>query len=177
MKRGLIEVYTGNGKGKTTAAAGLILRAVGHNFKVLLVQFLKSGRSGEIKVLKKYFADKVDILVSPGKCPLTRPLSKDELKNLQDLLFPFMKKVRKYILTKRYNLVILDEINNCLKLGLIPKEVVLDMLKEKPGSVELVLTGRSCPSEIIEAADLCSEILELKHPYKRGIKSRPGIEF
>jgi cob(I)alamin adenosyltransferase len=177
MKRGLIEVYTGNGKGKTTAAVGLVLRALGHNFRVLLVQFLKSGKSGEIKVLKKYFADKVDVLVFPGKCPITRPLTKDELKNLKNLLFPFMKRVRKYILTKRYGLVVLDEINNCLKLGLVSKEAFLDMLKEKPGSVELVLTGRSCPGEIIEAADLCSEILELKHPYKRGIKSRAGIEF
>ena len=177
MKQGLIEVYTGHGKGKTTAAIGLVLRALGHNFRVLLVRFLKSGGSGETRVLKKYFSDKVDVLVSPGKCQVTRSLSKDELKNLKDLFFPFMKKVRKYILTKRYDLVILDEINNCLKLGLIPKEVVLDMLKEKPGSVELVLTGRSCPSKILEAADLCSEILEIKHPYKRGIKSRAGIEF
>lgn len=167
----MIQVYTGNGKGKTTAALGLALRASGAGLKVYIGQFVKSGCYNEIKALKKIKNIKVEQF-GLG-CFIKRlPSSKDLLSAEKGL-----RRAKGLIAEKIYDLVVLDEINVALKLKLIKLEEVLVLIKETPKKTELILTGRQAHPEIIKAADLVSEITDKKHYYKRGLKARRGIEF
>ena len=168
---GLIQVYTGNGKGKTTAALGLAIRASGAGFNVYIGQFAKGRFYSELASLKKIKRIKVEqfgsrcfIRVKPGKKDI-------------ELACEGLKKARKAILGKRYRLVILDEINIALNLKLISLSEVLSLLRSVPKDKEIVLTGRYAHSGVKKVADLISDIKESKHYYKKGIKARRGIEF
>jgi cob(I)alamin adenosyltransferase len=172
LKKGLIHVYTGNGKGKTTAAIGLGVRAVGDGLKVLMIQFMKGRRYSELDALQQIKNFTVaqfgrDEFVSKEKPEkIDRDLARKGLTYAKDI-----------IEKGGYDLVILDEITVAVDFQLIPLKDVLDLLKNKPETLELVLTGRYASPEIIKHADLVSEILEIKHPYQKGVTSRKGIDW
>ena len=168
---GLIQVYTGKGKGKTTAALGLAVRAAGHNFKIAIIHFMKIWDYGEVKSLKKLGID----LFRYGTTELIDP------KNPSPIDFEeadkAIQKAEKLIEESNYDILILDEINVAVDFNLIPIKRVVDLFNKKPDNLELVLTGRNCPQELIERADLVSVIDETKHPYQSGMEVRKGIEF
>lgn len=167
----MIQVYTGNGKGKTTAALGLALRAAGAGFQVYVAQFIKGRHYSEHKSLKKI---KNITLEQCGRgCFIkNQPGPKDIA-----LAKAGLKKVGKAIAQKCYRLIILDEVNLALKLGLLDIEEVLDIIKKAPRKTELVLTGRYASPAILKIADLVSDIREVKHYYQKGIRARRGMEF
>lgn len=173
LEKGLVQVYTGNGKGKTSAAFGLALRAVGRGLRVFVIQFIKGGFDyGEL-----YVVDKLPNLelkaFGRGKFILKKPPGKEDVKLAEEAL-ALAEKVLK---DGKYDVVILDEVNVALDLGLIKLDRVLELVKSKPEHVELVLTGRNAPVELVEAADLVTEMLEVKHPYSKGFGARKGIEY
>jgi cob(I)alamin adenosyltransferase len=173
LEKGLIQVYTGSGKGKTSAAFGLALRAIGRGLKVFIIQFIKGGFDyGEL-----YVVDKLPNLelkaFGRGKFITEKPAGKEDIRLAEEALALAEKVVK----SGEYDVVILDEINVALNLKLISLEKVLKLLKNKPTHVELVLTGRYAPSEIIEAADLVTEMKEVKHPFNKGFQARKGIEY
>jgi len=170
MKR-LVHVYTGDGKGKTTAALGLILRAVSAGMRVYFGQFLKNARSCENKTLRERFRE-VDVkCFGTGSFVRGKPSSR-EIKAANAGL----AHIRKAMVSREYDLVIADEINNAVALGLLSVCDVLDAMEERPPTVELVLTGRSAPPEICEQADIVTEMRKIKHCYDKGVPARPGID-
>ena len=169
---GLVQVYTGNGKGKTTAAIGLGIRATGHGYKVCMIQFLKPSTSyGEHKSIKKIKNFKVK---SYGLKEFATPDNNEEYKKLSSEAFDYATKT---VMSKKYDLIILDEINFATACNYVKLEDVIRLIEQKPKSVELVLTGRDAPKEIIEKADLVTIMQETKHPYRKGIPARKGIEY
>jgi len=172
-KRGLIQVYTGKGKGKTTAALGLALRAAGAGLKVYIGQFLKgaSYNYSELKTLEKIKQIKLEQF---GQGCFIKGAAKSEDK---ELARGGLKKVKKLMVQGKYDLMILDEINIALKLGLLSLDEVIQLINNKPGRLELVLTGRSAPAKILRIADLVTEMREIKHYYKKSVSARKGIEF
>ncbi|MGQ9544352.1 MAG: cob(I)yrinic acid a,c-diamide adenosyltransferase [Candidatus Bathycorpusculaceae bacterium] len=173
LEKGMVQVYTGNGKGKTSAAFGLALRAIGRGLKVYIIQFIKGGFDyGELYIVNKLPNLKLKAF-GRGKFVMQQPPEKEDVK-LAEEAFQLAKEV---VESGKYDMVILDEINVALNLKLISLEKVLELVKKKPKHVELILTGRYAPNEIIEAADLVTEMHEVKHPYKKGYQARKGIEY
>ena len=173
MEKGLIQVYTGNGKGKTTAALGLALRAVGHGMKVLMIQFMKGDQHGELessKRLSPYLT-----LKQVGRETFISKSNPDP-KDLQLAQGGFSMAI-KAIQNKEYDIVILDEINLAIDYGLIPLKDLLHLMDSKPETVELILTGRNVKREILEKADLVTEMVDRKHYYDEGVPAREGIEI
>ncbi len=172
-KKGLVQVYTGKGKGKTTAALGLALRACGHGWKVLMICFMKGDSNyGEVKISKKIPNFKLVQSGLPTFVKKGEPSEEDLRLAIEG--FQIAKKALK---EKKYDMLILDEINVAVDYGLISLNSVLDLIDKKPDNVELVLTGRYAHPEIVKSADLVSEILVIKHYYPKGIDSREGIEY
>ena len=167
----MIQVYTGNGKGKTTAALGLALRAAGAGLKVYIGQFAKGKYYSELNSLNKIKNIKVEQF---GRtCFIKRkPTQKD-----RELAKNGLEKIRKIITGKIYNVVIMDEINIALNLKLISLKDTIKTINKAPRNMELILTGRYAPAAVLRTADLVSEMKEIKHYYKKGIKARKGIEF
>ena len=173
FNQGLVIVITGNGKGKTTAAMGQALRALGHGFKVLVVQFMKGKKYGEVLCAEKLLPD---LRIIP--CGLDSFVMKDNPAPVDiELARQGLKLVKEALASKEYQMIILDEINVALDFKLVALEEVLDMIRNKPKEIDLVLTGRYAPPEIIELADTVSEVREIKHHYSKGVKERAGIEF
>ena len=172
-KLGLIQVFTGNGKGKTTAALGEALRACGHNYRVLIVQFMKGDiKYGEVNIAPKVPNLELKQFGLPTFVKKGQP-SHEDLRLAKEG-FAYAKSA---IDNKKFDMVILDEINVAIDYGLLKLEDVLTLLKERPEGVEIILTGRYAPKEIIEIADLVSNIAEVKHPYQKGILARKGVEW
>lgn len=167
----MIQVYTGNGKGKTTAAFGLALRAAGAGLNVYIGQFTKGRGCSEHKALKRIKNIKLEQF---GRNHFIRnkPLQIDVEFARQGV-----EKVKKIIASGKYQVIILDEINIALKFKLVRLKGVLDLIKLIPKNIELILTGRYAPAQLIKAADLVSRIEEIKHYYVQGVKARRGIEF
>lgn len=169
--KGYIHVYTGNGKGKTTASIGLMVRALGNGLKVYMGQFMKGQKYGELDILEKLgipverFGTK-NCIISPEH---VTDLDRDKAKE-------GYKKVEKILLSKKYDLVVLDEICVSTYFNLITKEEILHLMVIKPEETELILTGRYAPKEVIELADLVTEMKEIKHYYDCGVMARNGIE-
>ncbi len=175
--RGLIQVYTGNGKGKTTAALGLALRALGQGFKVYFIQFLKPGSfpSGEIQAANKWLACLKIVRLADDS--FLGPVS-DELRfKTRSLYQTALDNVVRQIYRDNYQMVVLDEALNALHLGLMEWDWLEEVIRHKPPGLELVLTGNPLPDKLRDAADLVSEVRMIKHPYSTGIPARPGIEY
>ncbi len=171
-KLGLVHIYTGKGKGKTTAALGLALRAMGNGLNVAMVQFMKAPQQyGEYEISRD--------LPNFTLLPMGRDCLVYEGKAKQadyDAAANALKKAEELIQSREYDLVILDEVNVTAHMGLINVEDVVRVVKQRPPKVELVLTGRYAPKEFMDLADLITEMRCLKHPYERGIQARDGIE-
>lgn len=173
LERGCIQVYTGNGKGKTTAALGLALRAVGRGLRVCVFQFIKGGGPYGEHLIAEKLAPLFTIIQSgrPGWVN-TGDISEDR-RVAQDALL----RAEEILTSNEYDLVVLDEINGAVGFGLIDVEQLLDLIALKPERVELVLTGRNADERVIAAADLVTEMREIKHYYAAGIPARSGIEM
>ena len=173
MIKGMIQVYTGNGKGKTTAALGQAFRALGHGKRVFLIQFMKKGKDfGEIKAARRFNKFKV---LQAGRGNRIRK----DAPNLKDKqLAEFgLRAACKAIESKKFDLIILDELNIALDFGLLKVQEVKEILRHNLGPLEIIVTGRGVHPEILKIADLVSEIRELKHYYRKGITARKGIEY
>lgn len=175
-KDGLVIVYTGNGKGKTTAALGMALRAAGYNHKVCLIQFIKgSWPYGEMESIKRLEPEIEHIIAGKGFVGIIDDKSprEDHVKIAKEAIQISKEKIN----SGKYNIVILDEVNYAINLDLVDVNDVLDLIKSKPENLNLVLTGNHAKNEIIEVADLVTEMKEIKHPFKSGIKAKKGIDF
>lgn len=173
LERGLVQVYTGEGKGKTSAAFGLALRAVGQGLKVYVIQFIKGGFDyGELHVVKRLPNLKLKAF-GRGKFVTDVPPKKEDIKLAKEA-FELAKEV---VNAGKYDAVVLDEINVALHLKLVDTEEVVDLIRRKPKHVELILTGRHAPSEVVELADLVTEMKEIKHPFTKGVPPRKGIDY
>jgi len=173
-KKGLIQVYTGDGKGKTTASIGQAIRAKGHKFKVCFVYFFKNLKDfpyGEVEVLKGLGIETIGFVPHHPhfhKNIRAERVREDCLKALESV---------KEIFLKGYDMVILDEILIALRDGFLKEREILELLEKKPESLDIILTGRGVTRKIIEIADLVTEMKKIKHPFNRGIKGREGIEY
>ena len=175
MPKGLIHVYTGEGKGKTTAAFGLAKRAAGHGKKVLILQFLKSRTKNSGELIS---AEKTGIKVVKFRnqtTPLFDP--KVKLSELKASIKQAVTRCVREIKSSTYDVVILDELNTVLGCKYSSMSDVRKIIDAKPEHVELILTGRGAPEELIEIADYVTEMRMVKHPFKKGVKARKGIEF
>jgi cob(I)alamin adenosyltransferase len=173
---GLVIVYTGKGKGKTTAALGMALRAIGHDQKICMIQFIKgSWHYGEMSSSKKLEPDFELTAVGKGFVGILDDKTPKETheKIAQEAIHISREK----ILSEKYDIVILDEVNYAVNLGLVDVQQVLDLIRIKPQKVSLVLTGNHARQQVIDAADLVTEMKEVKHPFQRGIRAKKGIDF
>ncbi len=170
-KRGYTQVYTGNGKGKTTAAIGLAIRAAGAGLKVFIAQFIKMGDYSEIKALKR-FSDLITVeQFGLGRFTNGKPAPEDIAAARKGL-----ERVKSVMLSNYYNIIILEEANVAANLGLFPVQELLKIIINKPYDKELIITGRSASPRIIENADLVTEMKDIKHYYQKGVRARVGIE-
>jgi cob(I)alamin adenosyltransferase len=169
--KGYVQVYTGDGKGKTTAALGLSLRAAGAGLKVFIAQFIKMGEYSEIKALKR-FSDHITLTqFGLGRFIKGKPSPEDI-----DAAQKGIEEVKSILSSGKYDIVILEEANVAVTCGLFSVQELLDIIEKKPEDVELVITGRGAAPSIIERADLVTEMKPVKHYFQKGIKARIGIE-
>ena len=172
-ERGLLIVHTGKGKGKSTAAFGMVFRAIGHGFKVGVVQFVKGAWStGERDVLDR-FPEQVTIKA------MGEGFTWDTQDRQRDLAAArgAWEMAKELIADPTYKLILLDELNIVLRYDYLPLDEVLEVLKNKPRDTHVIVTGRNAKDEIIELADLVTEMTEIKHPFRSGVKAQAGIEF
>lgn len=173
---GLVVVLTGYGKGKTSSAVGMVVRACGHGMKVCMIQFMKGDiYTGEWDGVEKLDCDVELIRTGMGFCgimgnPYSHPVHRQAAQQAVEL-------AREKLDSGSHDLVVLDEINNALHLKLVDLDQVLDLIRRKPPLTHLVLTGRDAHPEIIEAADTVSEVKEIKHAYRKDIEAQPGIDY
>lgn len=172
LKKGFVHVYTGNGKGKTTAAIGLGVRAVGAGLRVIMIQFMKGRRYSELDALQNL---RNFTVVQFGRDEF---VSKEKPEQVDiDLAQKGFAYAKEAIQSHMYDVVILDEINVAIEYQLISLSDVLELVNKKPKDLELVCTGRYAPGELVKQADVVSEILEIQHPYHNGVLSRKGIDW
>jgi cob(I)alamin adenosyltransferase len=173
-EKGLIIVNTGNGKGKTTAALGMVLRSLGHGYRVAIVQFIKGAWEPAEKAILTQFGDRLEFhAMGEGFTWETQ----DRDRDLQNANLAWQQGL-KYIRNPDFRLVLLDEINVALKLGYLQMEEILAGLAQKTVDTHVILTGRGAPTALIERADLVTEMTLIKHPFReQGVKAQPGIEF
>lgn len=172
LEKGKIHVYTGSGKGKTTAAIGLGIRASGANNKIIMIQFMKGRKYSELKT--------IDDIQNFDYIQFGRDefVSKENPQKIDiDLAKKGFEYAKKIIKEKKYDMLILDEINVAVDFNLIKVDEVLKIMHDKPENMELVLTGRYANTEFVKNADIVTEMLEIKHPYQNGLEARKGIDF
>lgn len=173
---GLLMVYTGNGKGKTTAALGMCVRAIGYDWKICIIQFVKgSWKYGELKGLKKLEPNVELHVIGEGFVGIQD--DKKEFSEHRRAAVDGLKLASEKVLSGEYQLVILDELNVALDLKLVDRQQVEDLLNQRSESQDLVITGRGAPRWLIEKADLVTEMSEVKHPYQKGLPARKGIDW
>ncbi len=170
---GLTMIFTGNGKGKTTSALGLAFRALGHGFPVCIIQFIKgSWKYGELDSARR-FADLLDFHVMGKGFTWQSENLADDIKAAREA-WDFAAKT---ILAGKHHLVILDELTYLIQYDMVPEEEILAVLRQKPKAMHVVITGRNASQGLVDFADLVTEMIEIKHPYKKGIKAQKGVEF
>ncbi|MGE5263952.1 MAG: cob(I)yrinic acid a,c-diamide adenosyltransferase [Acidobacteriota bacterium] len=175
-KHGLVIVYTGDGKGKTTAALGMAFRAIGRGWQVLMVQFMKgTWHYAELDTAKRLAPDLEIIPMGVGFYRILDDHHTEE--EHREAATAALQFAREKMLSGDYDLLILDEVNNAVSTGLLSIDQVLGLLQDRPPDFNLVLTGRGAPPELIERADLVTEMREIKHPYQKGIFAQKGIDF
>ena len=175
-KNGLTIVYTGKGKGKTTAALGIALRATGYKKKICMIQFIKgSWHYGEMESSKRLEPEFEMVAIGKGFVGIIDDKSPKE--DHQKIAKEAIRISNEKIQSEKYDIVILDEVNYAVNLNLISLDDVLNLIKSKPENVDLVLTGNYAKEEVIEVADLVTEMKEIKHPFQKGIKAKEGIDF
>lgn len=171
--KGCIQIYTGNGKGKTTAALGLALRAAGHGLKTYFCQFLKGQDYGELSAIQKLSSlITIEQFGRKGFIHVTKNPDKEDIVRARQGLRICYKKMK----SRKYRIIVLDEVNVAVHFNLFAEKEIHDFMDEKPEEIELILTGRYAPKSFIERADLVTEMKEIKHYYKKGIQARKGIE-
>lgn len=170
-RKGYIHIYTGDGKGKTTAALGLAIRAAGYGMKTYIGQFMKGRHYGELTALRGHPCITIE-QYGDVECVHREEITQKHIDQAQQGL----KQVRKAMHSHQYDIIILDEINVAVWFGLITIKEVLELLNERPKNIESILTGRRAPEAFLEMADLVSEIKEIKHYFNHGITARTGIE-
>lgn len=176
-RQGLVHLYTGNGKGKTTAALGLALRALGRDRKVAVIQFLKRtrNRTGEM-----VFAEKTQAPLTISQFGASRFATREEKQDVVDsgqTVERGWENARELVAAGGHDLVILDEVTHVVKQGMVPLAQLIEMIKGKPPQLELVLTGRYSPPELLAVCDYVTEMKEIKHPFHNGIRARKGTEY
>lgn len=176
MENGLVQVYYGKGKGKTTAAIGLGIRAIGNNYKVMMIQFLKHDATGECSIIKE-LEPNFKIFHFEKRRGFTWQLNEEEKQELKSETSNALKFASKVMDTGQCDVLILDEILNSIHLGFASEEEVCALIDNKTDDVELVLTGRQLPDSIAQRADYISCIESIKHPMDQGITARAGIEY
>jgi len=173
LPRGLVQIFTGDGKGKTSAAIGAVIRALGHGLKVYIVFFMKGDYPyGERSILSQLPNVTMDSFGSSGFVDPAniKPEEKEQAKRA-------LVAAREAMLSGSYDLVVLDEVNMAVAFKLIELDEVLKLIEDKPQGVELILTGRRADSRLVKSADLVTEMLNIKHPYDEGVAARGGIEY
>jgi len=172
--KGYIQVYTGDGKGKTTAAIGLALRAAGRGMRTYMAQFMKKGDYGELLVIQKLLSDYIVVkqFGLPNFHCKGEPVTKEE----RNVALEGINAVKEVMRSETYDIIILDEINILLYFKIVDINMVLKIIEEKPDHIELILTGRNAPAEILERADLITEMKNIKHYYDQNVLARSGIE-
>ncbi|MCP4539114.1 MAG: cob(I)yrinic acid a,c-diamide adenosyltransferase [Chloroflexi bacterium] len=171
LSQGYVQIYTGDGKGKTTAALGLALRATGHGMRTYIGQFMKGQPYGELDALRDHPLITIE-QYGDIRCIRREEVTPEHIAQAQRGL----EKARQAIQSGQYDIVVLDEVNVTVWFGLLTVEEVLAFLDERPAHVEVILTGRRAPQELIERADLVTEMREIKHYYEQGVPARKGIE-
>jgi len=175
MEKGYVQVYTGNGKGKTTAALGLGMRAVGGGFKVVMFQFLKGAACGELNS-SRLFGGRFDIVRLAETDKFVGTLNENEMAELKTRLQKELAQVRNVMNEQSCDILILDEIMAAVHAGLLTVEELCSLIKARPAGMELVLTGRNAPEEVLLLADLVTEMHSFRHYMDRGVVARKGIE-
>lgn len=176
VDRGLVHVYTGDGKGKTTAALGLALRAISYKKKVLMVQFIKGPwRSGELDVVDKLKPYLKIIALGEGFVKILG--DNKSFATHRNAAQKALAYASRAILNRKFDMVILDEINVAIQERLVTVDQLVKIIKHKPSKIELILTGRGAPSKIVKLADYVSDIKAVKHPFQQGILARPSIDY
>ena len=175
-RRGLVIVNTGDGKGKTTAALGTALRAVGYGWHVLILQFIKgTWKYGEMEAIKRLEPEVELVRMGKGFYKILNDNLPEEVH--KEAAREALAFAREQMHSGKYDLIILDEINVALQTGLLDVKDVLTLLEDRPAGLHLILTGRGAPPEIVERADMVTEMREVKHPYQQGIKAQRGIDY
>lgn len=173
FSRGLVQVFTGDGKGKTTAALGTVIRALGHGLRVCIIFFMKGDYPyGEYKILSQLPNVRIARFGSQQFIDPTniKPEEKEQARQA-------LATAREAVLSGSYDLVVLDEVNLAVAWDLVELDEVIKLISDKPRNVELILTGRKADTKLVQLADLVTEMLEIKHPYNEGTKARKGIEY
>ncbi|WP_291582768.1 cob(I)yrinic acid a,c-diamide adenosyltransferase [Clostridium sp. UBA6640] len=176
LKEGYIQIYTGNGKGKTTAAVGLATRAAGNEFKVTMVQFLKSGSTGELESAKK-LSPHFNIYRFEKPRGFFWTLNDDQKAELKEEIQEAYRFCLKVMADKQCDILIMDEIMGALGNELVSEEQLLELMDKKPKDMELIMTGRNVPERIMEKANLVTEMKDVKHYFNEGVPARKGVEF
>lgn len=177
-KNGLVLVHTGEGKGKTTAAIGLAVRAWGDGFRILILQFIKgSWKYGELAALKALAEIDGRIEIRPSGIGFTRKATAEEMTTHRKKAQAALQEAASEMTSGQWDMIVLDEINYALKFGLLEEQEVLELLSQKPTDLHLVLTGRDALPAVIDRADLVTEMRLIKHPFQKGIRAQKGIEF
>ncbi len=174
-EKGLVILYTGEGKGKTTAALGLVLRAVGYNKKCLIVQFGKAWFTGELVGIKKL--EPLVKIIQGGKGFLDILGSKVSKKEHTSAASQAFDILYKEVMSNKWDIVVADEIVGAVSSGVLPLEQAVKLIKDKPKGVDLILTGHHAPKQLIDLSDLVTEMTEIKHPYQLGILAKKGVDF
>ena len=169
--KGYVHVYTGNGKGKTTAALGLALRAAGAGMRVYIAQFVKGMHYSELDALDRY-ADRITLKQYGRDCFIEKEPDQEDIRAAREGL----EEVKGILASGDYQMVVLDEANVATRYNLFSPDELIELVRSKPESVELVITGRDADPKVVALADLVTEMKEIKHYYKRGVQARPGIE-